>query len=130
MPRLSMLFECAKERAAVEGWAVNRWEKFPKHDTRTLYWEIEGAVCPPFKSGKRKGKPNWTRRDIATQRTIVVTPEEYEAWAKQWAEKTGGCPACHQTGQEWVSWTKGEGSKFKPCPDCDGTGACTAKEAD
>ena len=125
MPRLDMLERCAREKVGFDGWSVNLFRCMPPETSETLYYHLEGAVCPVRKSGPRKGQANWPKRDKSTQHTVIVTPAEYEAWELAWIERTGGCAMCGGTGRLFVRWSKGEGTTWRPCNICDGTGNIT-----
>jgi hypothetical protein len=42
--------------------------------------QITGAVSPCFKSGKKKGRRNWSKRDKSTERVFLVHPDTYRKW--------------------------------------------------
>ena len=33
---------------------------------------VRGAVCPKVTRGKRKGQPNWRKKDMSTDRTVLI----------------------------------------------------------
>lgn len=116
-----MLLEVhAREKAHMtENWEVFRYECFPhmgKESTR--YFELEGAVAPR----KGNGRPNWKKRDRATQKIIVITIEEHDIWKKEWEIKTGKCSECEGKGEVLESISVYDGVKYRNCNKCLGTG--------
>lgn len=59
-----------------EAFKFFRWECLPL-DGPTIYYEVEGGIVDSvYKSGKRKGRPNYSK---AKERQVFrVTVEEYE----------------------------------------------------
>jgi hypothetical protein len=86
-----------------------------------------GAVCTAtFQRGPRKGTINWTKRDRATEREILITRADLEARQAQWERETGNCRQCFGTAQEWAGWSAKAGTIFKPCRRCGATGNAPA----
>lgn len=112
-----------------ENWCIYAWERMPPPPMQHFYWQIKGAVAPPFKSGPRKGKKNWKRRDKATDKTVAITYEEHKAWLAAWEQRTGKCSNCEGDGKEWAGWSQAEGSRFRECSRCKGSGAAQTAEA-
>lgn len=78
--------------------------------THTL---LKGAMPgPPFKSGPRKGRTNWAKRDRSFDRTVVISNEDFDAFKRNWELETGLCCECGGDG-DWC------GVK---CPRCCGSG--------
>lgn len=108
----------AAERGLPEGW---RWFHVRAVDGGDSI--VTGAVCTMlFKSGPRKGRPNWDKRDRSTQREIVVTREQLQERRAQWERDTGKCVQCFGTKAEFASWSSIEGTKTRPCRRCKETG--------
>jgi hypothetical protein len=123
--RADMLELHARELARMpDTWSAFRFECFPKppEPRGTLYYEVEGAVCPLKTAGKGRGQPNYRKMDRATRKTITITVAEQERWETEWAAATGKCPKCMGTGEVFARWAKGEGTTLKPCDPCGGTG--------
>jgi len=98
--------------------------KFETHDT---YYSLTGAVCTEkYKSGKRKGKPNWSKRDKSTEATYTVSMSDYESWVKAWEKLTGLCSRCIGEGKTVNKISKQPDgtflSEYKDCPKCNGSG--------
>ena len=109
-----------------ETWHAFRYECFPKGCERTLYFQITGAVCTAtYTKGPREGSPNWKKRDRTTECAAIITPEEHDAWLKNWEKTTGLCHECHGTTQEWAGWSVTEGNRYRPCTTCKATGKPT-----
>ncbi|NJN23040.1 MAG: hypothetical protein HC812_20025 [Leptolyngbya sp. RL_3_1] len=73
----------AREKAGLpDNW--NAWRFEVKDSPYGAYLELTGAVCPPLKSGPRKGKPNWRKADKSTQRTVQLGGKEQADWLKGW----------------------------------------------
>jgi hypothetical protein len=100
-----------------DGWWMFKWEKVG--DDILL---VTGAVCPPKKTGKYKGRPNYKGRDRSTEARIGLTYAEIDATRLAWEAETGKCSECQGSGQEWAGWSKDEGNRFRPCRRCGATG--------
>lgn len=123
MATLNLFEEHARERAGMPPkWKVYRWACMPPGRPKPLYFECVGAVAPPYKSGPRKGRENWKRRDPETERTVYITPAEQDAWEAAWSARTGLCLECTGKGEKVKSWSAKEGTTYKPCRTCGGTG--------
>lgn len=119
----------ARERGVPDGWQWYRLEvadtKAPRHQSASL---VTGAVCTErFKSGKRKGDLNWAKRDKRTERTLVITFADFDAYMAAWERKTGVCIKCDGNGTRSVGWSSTEGHTLVHCSACDGTGAVASK---
>ena len=94
------------------------WEMMP-HGAKLIYCELEGGVCPRFKSGPRKGK--WNYKQATGVRKFYVTMLQAEVWEREWVAETGLCAACTGTGRRIKRWSKNTGAEYKTCPVCKGT---------
>jgi RecJ-like exonuclease len=56
------------------------------------------VVTPLVSKGPNKGRPNWRKMDQATERVVIITVAEHEAWKLEWERKTGNCAECVGTG--------------------------------
>jgi hypothetical protein len=83
---------------------------------------VRGGVARPVQRGKRKGQPNWAKRDRAMDRDAYFSVEDHEAWLRQWEAKTGKCSKCTGKGQEFAGWNIETGTKMRQCRKCGGTG--------
>lgn len=95
-----------------------RWES---HGPPGESWgtTFEGRECPLFKSGPRKGKPNY--RAGGPPRTFQVGTQTAKDWIAQWVHRTGSCEHCYATGRRIVR-TGVNGSEYAVCRRCNGTG--------
>jgi hypothetical protein len=119
MGKANLLDQLACEKAGQgEEWAVYRWEAMPE-SRGTL---VTGAVAPPYKSGPRKGQPNWQKRDLATERRIFISYDEGYAYMLEWERKTGNCAQCQGRGKRVVGWSRDGGNRYRDCGVCKGTG--------
>ena len=106
-------------------WRYYRWQRMPEDAppnccTHTL---VTGAVCSAvFARGPRKGHTNWSKRDAATDRSVLISDEEHNARLLAWEERTGNCHRCGGAGQDWAGWSAKEGDRYRPCPRCAATG--------
>ena len=108
-----------QENALPENFQFYRWAMLPAY-TEPIYCELEGAVCPPFVRGPRKGRPNYSKKyDVQTFAVGVQTASD---WEQQWSAATGKCIRCMGDKQIASSVSVAEGVKYKACPDCQGTG--------
>lgn len=113
----------AREKAAMpDTWAIHTWECFPKSTDKTLYYQVTGIIAPLKTKGKNKGAPNWRAGDKTTERTVILTVAEHEAWIAGWELKTGLCSNCLGEGQTLKSWTIANGPEYRQCVECQGTG--------
>ena len=123
--RESLIEQQAREKAGQPPeWAIYKWEAIPEANGSML----TGAVAPPLKSGKHKGKPNWKKFDKSTERRVFITTAEHDAYRAKWGRETGKCPECLGEGQVWAGWSKAEGTRHRECLACKGTGAALVKE--
>jgi hypothetical protein len=93
-----------------------RWECFPKSAERVLYYELEGARCPLVRTGKRKGKPNFTKKSDV--REFQVTPSEDSDWTREWESETGKCENCLGEGREVSRISVADGTEYRQCSSC------------
>jgi hypothetical protein len=76
-----------------------------------------------YKSGKRKGRPNYSKG--TEKRTIILFEDEYRAWVEKYEITHNVCSQCFLSptpGQEWVGWSLDNGNRFATCTRCNGTG--------
>lgn len=67
-------YAASKRPGVPAGW---RWFRLEYLDGKTL---VTGAVCTVvFKRGPRKGRPNWSKRLLDTERTLIMDDGELEA---------------------------------------------------
>jgi hypothetical protein len=63
-----------------EGWIGFRWSRLPE-EVPEGFVKVTGAVTPNvYKSGPRKGSPNFKTRDKSTERILFIKPEDVDAW--------------------------------------------------
>ena len=70
-------------------------------DDNPYAMKVEGAIYEPFKSGPRKGEPNWLKPRDGTKLTLWIKPEEIDARERQWERDTGLCFNCDGTGEKY-----------------------------
>lgn len=113
----------AREKAGMpDAWRSWRWEHVGPPEAPYPFLRVTGAVVPLVSRGQRKGKPNWRKKDAATVRVVTILPDEHEAWAVAWQERTGRCRRC--TGEGRLPWRSSveDGTTCRPCPACEGVG--------
>ncbi len=103
-----------------ESWCLYSWRGMPQDAGAIIYHEIKGAIAPPFLSGPRKGKPNWSKK--TADLTVCIKQEDHAAWILKWAENTGLCPDCLGEGTVFKSWSKKGGIVTRKCTGCNGDG--------
>lgn len=121
----------ARELARMpESWTAFRFECFPHSADpgEVLYFEVEGAVCPPKERGKGAGQPNYRKMDKATRKTLTISVAKQEAWETAWEQNTGKCKHCMGKGKVMARWSVTEGTTYKPCSKCEGTGSAATAE--
>lgn len=96
-----------------------KWECFPD-GRNTIYVQFTGAVVEHvYKSGPRKGKPNFNK--ATQQQEFHVTVEQGLNWEQEYEQETGNCVQCEGTGQTIKSVGK-DGATNRPCSRCAGSG--------
>lgn len=101
-----------------------RWYSLERIGGGTL---VKGAVCTAvYTRGKLKGETNWSKRDLSTEFTLVVTPEQYEAERLDWERETGKCVDCGGDGKEFAGWRRDVGALHRPCKRCSASGTAPA----
>lgn len=86
----------------------------------------DDAVCqvgfcpepPKITRGRRKGQPNWKKRDRSKEGTAVITRQQLKKWMCEWHLKTGLCPHCFGDRQLVVGVSVDKGARYKPCGYC------------
>jgi hypothetical protein len=84
---------------------------------------LRGAVAP---IGPKSGSPQWRRKDPATERTVFLDRQKFQAWVAERAERLNECPVCRGTGYRFVGVGVSTGARYDSCPRCGGTGALRA----
>ena len=113
----------ARERGCPEGW---KWMEVsvlgtdyqaPREHGAV---EIKGGICAAtFKSGPRKGQPNWSK--ATDKRSLVITFKDLDAFTEKWSKETGLCSKCTGNGKTIASCGV-NGTTYRSCSDCAGTG--------
>jgi len=102
---------------------------------RAYRWEAKSAdvlvvtgciVTATYTRGPRKGRPNFDKRDKATDLPVVITRTEHAAFCQAWEAETGRCHACQGNGTECYGWSKAAGSRYRDCKRCNATGNAPA----
>jgi len=121
MSRPNLMEMHARERAGMgEDWTVFLYRWMPPGGP-PIYLEMTGAVAPQYRTGPRKGRTNYRRRDRATERTVYIRVEEHDAWLARWEGETGQCRGCAGVGDK--PWRSGpDGTETRPCHRCGGSG--------
>ena len=86
---------------------------------------VTGAVTPTVTQGKRRGCPNWRKRDKETEMTVTIPLIKHREWERNWETTNNKCFRCQGHGQEMAGWSVDEGTKYRPCPRCKATGVPT-----
>lgn len=123
---MTLLEQQAREKANQgPDWGVYRWEHLPESNGMMLTGAV---VTATYKSGKRKGMTNWTKRDASTERRIFISYAEREAYEAAWEASTGKCSRCEGEGKTPAGWSKDTGQTYRDCPKCKGTGLAKVAE--
>lgn len=117
----------AIKRGAPAGW---QWTELKaigdvyEKDRARQYSQMDGYVHngAKYATGKNAGKRKPRSPVPGTERTIIFTMGEFDAFVREWEIETGICSKCDGTGEEWASSSITEGSKYKPCRRCFATG--------
>jgi hypothetical protein len=122
---------CLFDLQGQEVTGIPRWRAYSFRGMDPSSTLLKGAVCDVvYKSGPRKGRINWTKRDLSTEREIALSQEQVDAFGRAWEAKTGLCQRCWKTpGKVFAGWSKEKGSWSKPCPRCHATGKALESEA-
>lgn len=113
-----------RERGCPEKWCWTSLETLdttvPREKAQCL---VTGAVFSTLlKSGPRKGCPNPKKPDAGTQRRLVISFAEVEAFKLTWEAETGQCSQCGGGGEALAGFSSEKGSRYRTCPRCKGTG--------
>lgn len=117
MPTIADVWDLAAIKVGLPGWVAYQWKRA---DGGSIV-----VGCVPlvlFKSGPRKGKPNYSKPAPGSLRTVIVTDADMDAHAKQYEEITGLCFNCHGSGQVNVGWSRETGPKMADCKCCKASG--------
>lgn len=108
-----------QEYSLPDGFEFWKWKCFPESGGETIYVEFTGGVVPPFKSGPRKGKPNY--RNATGNRVFNVTVEQARQWESDYERETGRCRVCRGSGEELKKLNCITGEKvMRVCRRCNG----------
>lgn len=118
--RVSLMDELAKSMVGMgPDWQPFKYEAIRGNDNPIM---IVGAMAPVFTSGKNKGRRNWKKRDVSSERTIVVTNKDRRRFEDHWSDSTGLCPSCVGHGDVVRGWSIVDGTRYEKCKRCSGTG--------
>lgn len=95
-----------------------RWQCMPPNAKETIYYELEGGIPQAnFKSGPRKGRPNYST--CTDRMTLRVTAPELVQFEKDYIDATGNCSECMGEGQT-VASVGVSGTAYRECKQCHG----------
>jgi len=125
--RISLMDELARSLAGMgPDWSPFKYEAIGGNDRPML---IVGAVAPTISRGPRKGRPNWQKRDPATERSVVILGEQMRRFEREWSAKTGLCARCVGHGDTLCGWSVVDGNRYRVCKKCNGTGKASEVRA-
>jgi len=118
-PYVDVFNEFAKDRGAPLEW---RWFELKTLDD-VNYCQMRGGVCRAvFKSGPRKGRTNWSKRDTSLDRVYIFSSAELHSFQEKWSRERGLCGKCLGAGASPYKWSRDEGTTWKTCATCKGRG--------
>lgn len=91
------------------------------------YVEIVGVVAPRKSRGPNKDRRDWKRADKSTERTCVLSFDEWHKWKQEWEQRTGKCSECEGAKKVCVYAHANGERRFATCRKCNGTGAMQAE---
>jgi hypothetical protein len=105
-----------------EDWQLHTYETLPRegnYNTPRTHFQLTGAVPSkvPFKSGPRKGQPNYKFHTDNAQ--VIISEADHRAFERTWELETGLCRDCGDTGQALAGYSTAAGQSFRPCTRCD-----------
>jgi hypothetical protein len=107
-----------------------RWESLPHDASERTHMQFSGGVTrETFKSGPRKGQPNWSKEDKSLARVFIVSEHEAKQWQLDYSEETGNCAECMGEKKTVAGWGKETGTRYRECYTCKGTGLAAARAA-
>lgn len=117
----------AIKRGVPEGW---EWKELkalgdmPEKDRARQYSQMTGYVHngARFATGKRAGQLKPRSPVPGTERTIIFSMAEFDAFLREWELETGKCHHCDGTGQAWDGWNAEKGNSYRDCTHCFKTG--------
>jgi hypothetical protein len=103
-----------------EGWCPMVYTALDDREGTAL---IQGSVAPLKTRGPSKGRPNWRKRDLSTERKFVVTRAQIQEAKAHFEARTGLCYECDGNGTKFSRWERDIGSTYDtPCKRCSQTG--------
>lgn len=106
-------------------WRAYRFESIGNPGEPPAAYRVRGARVPLAKDGK----PNWRKKERATDREIVIAHDAHEAWLDAWEEREGRCKRCLGAGRVWRGWSRDAGHRYATCPRCSGVGRVSKPDA-
>lgn len=111
----------AESKISIEGWVAYSCEV--KDSPYGKYFEVCGAVCPLYTKGNKKGRPNYSKADKSTQKSIAFTPKEHDEFVSKWETENSKCMMCDGKGEFARAWSVEKGAyNYKSCDRCNGIG--------
>jgi hypothetical protein len=104
----------AIRKSGIPGWEPYLYERIGNDGVL-----MTGSVPRLLKSGPRKAKKTWDRKD---GKKVIVTHAEMDAEKADYIVRTGNCGECFGLGQVTVGWSAKDGKKIAQCKVCNGTG--------
>ena len=120
--KIDLLEVHAKESIEIpEGYEIVKYETINRN-----IFKITFAKVSEYKSGKKKGKPKFEKKDRII---FTCSIQEHRTWEKQWSKKTDICYYCTGKGQTLKRVYKLENEneyrrEFITCSICNGSGKC------
>ena len=112
----------AKHRGCPDGW---RWVNVKAVGESRKEGAViaNGAVYPEkYKSGKRKGATNYGKPTPGTERELLVTFADLDAFQEQWERDNSSCRDCGGSKETLASSHVNGAKTYRPCSRCNATG--------
>lgn len=109
-----------KKHALPDDFHFYGWEWLANGKERFSILKLDGGICQPLRSGKRKGKPNY--KTMTGQLTFFSTIREMEDLDIAYEIETGNCSVCMGDGKVIAGVSVADGTEYRQCSRCSGTG--------
>lgn len=115
--RVSLLELQASRLLGIPGWEAH---SFRVVDPSSILME-GGVYRTVLRSGKRKGRKNYSKPEPGTVHTIVISESDRLAFEAAWEAETGKCHQCTGT-RVTIKSTGVSGTTWRTCRRCEGSG--------
>lgn len=95
-------------------WTFYRFEWLEDREPFLTMRLTGGVYLTTYKSGPRKGRPNYRKPEPGSERSVILTLPELHAELERYRAERGLCPNCFGTGMEYRGFGP-EGTYYRRC---------------